>query len=411
MKLENPFKDEFDDDFDFDSGAPSFIPNFDNIEVDFDYDDYDPYSASVLDNPPATINFREEKKSQQLNSLPKLFQDSHGASVLIAPPPKPSEYFFRNLPENRELPHPKRPYSHSETPQSYHPFKTTYKESFGNYGKKRLEFNPLITPNYEESLVKEPETPTSRRVKKNLQTREHYQEKNIPHYAERHFETDFKGRDIPEYNNEYTLRGSAELAEPSVYNSPREPFGPPTSIHENAPFLKSQDYGRDVLRFSSRSDGYHDGESGVNEGNMYAYSEDFDPFKELEKEGVHLFGEPFESNTEQPEFSDFGFQKRSGQAYRPSDLFAEEAGGGKRKRNRKENGPRSRSLGDSLSYSRAGSRRGRQGLSRHDGVSSFTTPRPFAYTTSPKVGIQLGDENIRRIHKSFIFGEKSNADF
>ena len=49
--------------------------------------------------------------------------------------------------------------------------------------------------------------------------------------------------------------------------------------------MKSQDYGRDFLRFSSRSDGYHDIRSDISQENAYGYSEDFDPFKELEKEG------------------------------------------------------------------------------------------------------------------------------
>jgi len=171
--------------------------------------------------------------------------------------------------------------------------------------------------------------------------------------------------------------------------------------------LKSQDYGRDFLRFSSRSDGYHDIRGDISQENAYGYSEDFDPFKELEKEGVHLFGAPFESNTEGPLFSDFEFQKRSGHAYRPIDLHATatEPSGGKDRR--KEHGPKSRSRGESNTRNR----RGRHGLSQRNGMSSYTTVRPFAYTTSPEVGIRLGDENIRRIHESFIFGEKSNADF
>ena len=425
LKLENPFKDEFDDDFDFESGAPSFIPNFDDIEVDFNYDDYDPYSTSVIHNP-GSLNFKEDKKSQELNVLPKLFKDNHGASVLVAPPPQQIQYPFRKLPENRELPYPippkhtpdrfhssrpdlygKRPYSHSETPEKYHPFKTSYKESFSNYGKKRLEFNPLLTPNYEETLVKDPERVTPRRKKKHLPTRTHYQEKAVPQYIDE----SFKNTDVPDYNNEYTLRGSAELEGPSEYNSPREPFGPPAGIRENLPFLKSQDYGRDVLRFSSRSDGHHDIGGRFSGENMYGYSEDFDPFKELEKEGVQLFGAPFESNTEGPTFSDFEFQKRSGHTYRPKDLYATATESSKGNNKREKQGPKSRSLGESPSYLRARRRRGKHGLTQNDGIASYTTIRPFAYTTSPEVGIELGNENIRRIHKSFIFGEKSNADF
>ena len=424
LKLENPFKDEFDDDFDFDAGLPAFIPDFDNPDFDINYDDYDPYTKSAPDDDFTREKFHEEDKYKR----PKFYHDSVGAPVLIvAPPPKPKTYAQKKTPspapKKLSFPNseqyradPKSYKSHAKRPKNYHPFKTSYAEAEGNYGQKRLEYlNPLRYPNYEKSLVRdEPETSTEyRRPKKD--SRYGKTNGNLNHEAEDRL-PDFEVAAIPNIDNEYTLRRNADLVgPPSSYNSPREPFAPPTNLRSHVPFLKSQDYGRDARRFSSRSDHYSGAAGHIRQDNTYGYSAGFDPFKELEESGIEMFGGPFESKTEGPQFSDFEFQQRIGHIDLSRDLVANEAGGGKLKRTGKVHGPMVKSRGEVTPHPRLkyGVRTGNtlsQGYGLHT-MFGMTTVRPFAYTTSPKTGSKLGDDNIRDIQKSFIYGEKTSARF
>ena len=93
-------------------------------------------------------------------------------------------------------------------------------------------------------------------------------------------------------------------------------------------------------------------------------------------------------------------------------MFATEAGGGKRKRRGKFYGPRVRSYGEVIpNYRSNGPLTGNNFAPSSYEIPNFTTVRPFAYTTSPKTGSKLGDDNLRNIQKSFLYGEKKNADF
>ena len=112
-------------------------------------------------------------------------------------------------------------------------------------------------------------------------------------------------------------------------------------------------------------------------------------------------------------FSDFEFQKRSGLRNGSQDPFATEAGGENRKRKRmgKVHGPMVRSRGEVTVNPRIKGSHTARRLSRKYDVPNFTTVRPFAYSTSPKTGNRLSDDNIHDIQKSFLYGEQKNAAF
>ena len=556
LKLENPFKDEFDDDFMFENGAPEFIPDFDSIEADDSdyYDDYDPYIKSKPYDHTPTINFREERLEH--TTRPAFFQDSDGTPVLVATPPKQKQKFYRDIPKPRKSPYTSKAPSLSKSREKeyeshHHPFQTSYSKSFGNYGQKRLEFNPLLQTRYEDrSILKEPEVrktyhsakedfqatsklfksqevynpvsryeedlirkevniPSHTRARKDFQaTPEFYEdsakffkshevsnpisryenqlvkkELNVPPYSRvrkdyqatpefyedssKFFESHEVSNPISRYEEELVQKQQnipshgrarkdhqatpefyeetrklqydigtltpnfkrdiassfgvgfhehADFENSEAYNSPREPFAPPDQISSHDPFRKSQEYERDARKYSPRSDNKFPFDAHIGyDDRPFEYSEDFDPFKELEDSGIDMFGAPFESTTKSSTFSNFEFRKRIGLIDpHPYDLVAHEATGEDNRKRTEDtrHGPTVRSLGEVTSWpSRRNDHYVENNLSNRYGVPSFTTIRPFAYTTSPETGSRLGNRNIKNIRKSFVFGEKINAAF